>query len=339
MPRKVVMTMFRYPGIPADEDAYLKLGAGFAHQPCATEDEIVAAAGEAEAVITAMQPYSRGVIQRLPSLRLISVVGIGFEGVDVAAATEHGVLVANVPDYCQDEVSSHVLALILACNRKLIRIVDAVREGKWDSLEKPRIRHDIMPPLPRLRGQTLGLVGFGRIARTLTPKAQALGLRVLAHDPFVPRDTARDLGVELMELGELLGESDYVSVHAAQSADNMKLLGQKQFEQMKPTAFLINTARGGLVDEDALCAALSAGRIAGAALDVTDPEPPIPGSPLLDMENVILTAHTAQFSDEAMADLRRGVEENVFSVLRGEWPRGLVNPEARERYSQKWGSP
>jgi D-3-phosphoglycerate dehydrogenase len=339
MARKVIMTMFRYPGIPADEEAYRRLGAEFIHHPCATEEEIIAAAGDADAVITAMQSYSRGVIQQLTRLKLISVVGIGFEGIDVAAATEHGVLVANVPDYCQDEVSSHVLALILACNRKLVRLVDAVREGKWDSLEKPHIRHDIMPPLPRLRGQTLGLVGFGRIARALAPKAQGLGLKVLAYDPFSPQDSARELGVELVGLERLLRESDYVSVHAALTPENRRMLGEKEFEQMKPTAFLINTARGGLVDEEALCSALSRGQLAGAALDVTDPEPPRPDNPLLRMENVILTAHTAQFSDEAMADLRRGVEENIFSVLRGEWPRGLVNPEAKERYLQKWGRP
>ena len=337
MAYKVVMTLFRYPGIPQDEGAYEKLGAQFLKAPCKTEDDIIQAAQEADIVVTAMQPYSRRVIEALPRLRHICVIGIGYEGVDVEAATERGVLVTNVPDYCLDEVSDHALALLLALSRKLVRIHQAVREGKWDSMEKPHIRYNIMPGTQRLRGQTLGLVGFGRIARTLAPKARALGLRLLAYDPYIPPKVAAELGAELVDLERLLRESDFVSLHSAQTKENRKLLGRKQFQTMKPTAYLINTARGGLVDEEALVAALKEGLIAGVALDVTDPEPPRPDSPLFQMENVILTAHTAQFSDQAMADMRRKVEENIFAVLRGEWPPGLLNPQAKEKYLERFG--
>lgn len=334
---KVVMTAFRYPGLPRDPAAYKKLGAEFVHIPCQTEADLAAAARDASVVITAMQPYTRQVLEQARHLRLVSCIGIGYEGVDVDAATDLGILVSNVPDYCQDEVSDHTVALLLACSRKLVRIVDAVRAGHWESLEKPKIRLGLMPPLPRLKGQTLGLVGFGRIARTVAPKAKAFGLRVIAHDPFVPQDVADGQGVRLVDLDTLLTESDFISLHAALTAQNYHVIGRDQLRKMKKNAYMINTARGGLVDEAALVEAINEGVIAGAGLDVTDPEPPQPDSPLFKCDRIILTAHTAQYSDEAIVDLRKGVEENVFAALRGEWPRGLVNSQAKQTYSRRWG--
>ncbi len=334
---KVIMTAFRYPGLPTDLEAYKKLGAEFIHVPCQSETEIISAIREATAVITVMQPFTRNVMQQAKTLRLVSVIGIGYEGVDVDAASELGILVSNVPDYCQDEVSDHTITLILACSRKLIRVVDAVRAGHWDSLAKPRIRLDLMPPLPRLKAQTLGLVGFGRIARSVTPKAKAFGMRVIAHDPFVPQVVAQGLDVELVSIDKLLTESDFVSLHAALTPQNYHLINKERLLKMKKNTYVINTARGGLIDEAALVEAIENGVIAGAALDVTEPEPPKPDSPLFKTNKIILSAHTAQYSDEAINDLRRGVEENVFSVLRGEWPRGLLNPQAKDKYTKRWG--
>ncbi|MBF8304194.1 MAG: NAD-binding D-isomer specific 2-hydroxyacid dehydrogenase, partial [Dehalococcoidia bacterium] len=233
--------------------------------------------------------------------------------------------------------SDHTITLILASSRKLIRVVDAVRSGHWDSLEKPKIRLGLMPPLPRLKGQTLGLVGFGRIARTVAPKAKAFGMRVIAHDPFVPQAVAQGLGVELVDIDKLLTESDFISLHAALTPQNYHLINKERLLKMKKNAYIVNTARGGLIDEVALVEAIENGVIAGAALDVTEPEPPKPDSPLFKTNKIILSAHTAQYSDEAINDLRRGVEENVFSVLRGEWPRGLVNPQAKDKYTKRWG--
>lgn len=335
---KVIMTAFRYPGLPRDLEAYKKLGAEFIHIPCQTEAELIAATKDATAVITVMQPFTKKVLEKAKQLRLVSVIGIGYEGVDVDAATELGILVSNVPDYCQDEVSDHTITLILACSRKLIRVVDAVRAGQWDSLEKPKIRLGLMPPLPRLKGQTLGLVGFGRIARSVAPKAKAFGMRVIAHDPFVSQKIVEDLSVTLVELDKLLAQSDFVSLHAALTPQNYHLIDKKKLQKMKNNAYIINTARGGLIDEVALVEAIENGVIAGAALDVTEPEPPKPDSPLFKTNKIILSAHTAQYSDEAINDLRRGVEENVFSALRGEWPRGLINPPAKEKYTRRWGS-
>jgi D-3-phosphoglycerate dehydrogenase len=338
MTYKVVLTLFRYPGLPRDVEGYKKLGAEFIKIPCNTEEDIITATRDADVVVTALQPYNKRVIQNLQKCRLISVIGIGYEGVDVAAATERGILVANVPGYCVDEVSDHAMALLLACNRKILKLDKAVREGRWDSLEKPYIRFNIMSPLYRLRGQTLGIIGLGRIGRALVPKAKAFGLNILAYDPFVPPSVGSELGVKMVNLEELLRKSDFVSLHAALTPDNRHILGLEQLIMMKPTAYLINTARGGLVDEEALIIALKQGYIAGAALDVTDPEPPNPDSPLLKMDNVIITPHTAFYSELSTQDLIKGIEENIFSVLRGQEPPGLVNPQAKERYRKRFGA-
>lgn len=336
MTQKVVMTLFRYPGIPSSEEAYHKLGATFQHIPCNSEEDILAATRDCDVAITALQPYTRRVIENMERCRLISVIGIGYEGVDVPAATERGILVANVPDYCQEEVANHAMALVLACNRKLMPIIEAVRQGAWNSLEKPRIRHQIMPPLPRLSGQVLGIIGLGRIGQALVPRAKAFGLGIIGYDPYVSAAAMEEIGVEKVDLETLLRESDYITLHTALTPENRRMLGKAELQKMKPTSYVINTARGGLIDEEALVQAIKDGVLAGAALDVTDPEPPRPDSPLLKLDRVILTAHTAQYSNEAIVDLRRGVEENVFSVLRDQMPPGLVNPQAKEGYRQRW---
>ncbi|MDP6782242.1 MAG: C-terminal binding protein [Dehalococcoidia bacterium] len=336
MSYKVVMTLFRYPGIPSSEEAYQKLGATFSHTPCNGEEEIMAATMDCDVAISAMQPYTRRVIENMQHCRLISVIGIGYEGVDIEAATERGILVANVPDYCQEEVANHAMALILACNRKLVPVVEAVRQGAWDTPEKPNIRYNIMPPLPRLSGQVLGIVGLGRIGQSLVPRAKAFGMGVIAFDPFVPDATMEQMGVEKADMDSLLRESDYISLHTALTSQNRGMIGMEELQKMKPTAYLINTARGSLINESDLVQALKDGVLAGAALDVTDPEPPPPDSPLLQLDCLILTAHTAQYSNEAVVDLRQGVEENVFSVLRGHLPPGLLNPQAKDTYLERW---
>lgn len=336
MSQKVVMTLFRYPGIPSSEEAYQKLDATFHHIPCNGEEELMAATRDCDVAITALQPYTRRVIENMERCRLISVIGIGYEGVDVPVATQRGILVANVPDYCQEEVANHAMALLLACNRKLVPIIEAVRRGAWDSPEKPKIRYHIMPPLPRLSGQVLGIIGLGRIGQTVVSRAKAFGLGVIAYDPYVPTAAMEDMGVEPVDLDTLLRESDYISIHTALTPENRDMIGMEELQKMKPTAYLINTARGGLIDEGALVQALKDGVLAGAALDVTDPEPPPPDSPLLNLDRIILTAHTAQYSNEAVMELRERVEENVFSVLRGHLPPGLINPQAREAHLQRW---
>jgi len=320
--------MIRQAGIDVD---YVKAN-------CTTEAEIVEAARTADGIIcvATFQPLSRQVIEQLTRCRFIMSMGIGFDRLDVRAATERGILAANVPDYCQEEMSDHVMALILASTRKIITLNTLVRKGGWRQDPEPDIQRGIWPTMSRLRDQTLGIVGLGRIARILVPKAKGFGMRIIAHDPYLDAGQFTALGVEKVELDTLLSESDFITLHAPLTAATRHLLGPEQFKKMKMSAYLINTARGGLVDQVALYEALAAGRLAGAALDVTDPEPIRPDDPLLTLDNVIVTPHSAHASIPAlMAVLMRPVEEMV-RVFRGEWPVGLINPEAKARYSERW---
>jgi len=305
---------------------------------CTTEAEIVQAAGGADAIIcyAMFQPFSRRVIEQLRRCRFIMSLGIGYELLDVPAASERGILVANVPDYCQDEMSDHVMALILAWTRKIIKLRDVVRAGGWQHEAEPDIQRGIWPTMSRLRDQTLGIIGLGRIARVLVPKAKGFGMRVIAHDPYVDADQFRAVGVERVDLDTLLSESDFITLHAPLTPATKHMLGPEQLKQVKSSAYLINTARGGLIDQQALYEALAGLRLAGAALDVTDPEPIAPDDPLLKLDNVIVTPHSAHASIPAlMAVLMRPAEE-MTRVFRGEWPVGLINPEAKERFSKRW---
>ena len=311
----------------------------FVRRHCATEDEIIAAAYDADAVIgvATFQPFSRKVIQRLTKCRLIQSIGIGYDYLDVEAATEQGILAANIPDCSLEEVSDHSMALILACTRRIVQLNDAVKKGGWKAQTDSDFQRSIWPKMSRLRGQILGLIGFGRIPRSLVPKAKGFGLRIIAYDPYVAASVSEDLGVELVTLDKLLAESDIISVHSALTSENRHMLGLMQFKKMKPTACLINTARGPLVDQRALYTALTEGYLAGAALDVTEPEPIDPADPLLKLDNVIVTAHSAHFSIPAyMAQMLRPADE-IARVFKGEWPIGLLNPQAKEKYNQKWG--
>jgi len=306
---------------------------------CTTEDEIIAAAHDADAIIgvATFQPFSRRVIEKLTKCRLILSMGIGYDNLDLEAATEHNILAANVPDYCLEEVSDHAMALILASTRKIVKLNHTVKEGGWKKEPDPDIQRSIWPKMSRLRGQTLGLVGFGRIPQTLVPKAKGFGMRVIAYDPYVQPSAFESLGVERVELDQLLAESDIISLHSALTAETKHMLGLEQLKKMKPTAYLINTARGALIDQRALHTALTEGYLAGAALDVTEPEPINPDDPLLKLDNVIITAHSAHFSIPAYLELTRRPGEEVARVLKGDWPIGLINPQVKERYRQRWG--
>ena len=334
----VVTTPVDYPGIPYyGEETYRELDARLEKKVCRGEDELLEAARDADAVITGGEPYSRRVIEGLEMCRVISNIGIGYDGVDVEAATERGICVANVPDYCLEEMADHTMGLLLACARKLVRLDKAVKAGKWDTQAKVTIRSEVMQPTFRLRGQTLGLIGLGRIPRSVVPRAKAFALNVIAYDPYIPAEVAEGVGVEMVEMDRLLRESDYISLHAALTAENRGMMNAEVFARMKPTAYFINTARGGLVDEEALYDALSRGVIAGAGLDVMEPEPPSLDNPLLHLDNVIVTAHSANYSQESAVELRRRPEEEVFRVLRGEWPYGFVNPQVKDNFVSRWG--
>ena len=338
---KVVVTFYAPGIVPTYDELLTKLGAEVEKTFCATEEELISACSEADAVIalgiriTPGYIFSLKVIENLNKCRLIALTGIGYDNVDISAATEKGICVANVPYYCLEEVSDHAMALILACARKFYQLLPDVRSGKWSTQAE---YSSALKPLRRLSTQTLGLIGFGKIPRTIAPKAKAFGFRIIAYSPHVPDNLFKKLEVESVGLDQLLEESDFVSLHTALTSETKYLMGLQQFKKMKNTAYLINTARGELVDEKDLYTALSQGIIAGAGLDVLNLEPPSPNNPLLTLDNVLITGHFAYYSEESREELFMQPWEEVARVLKGKWPHGLVNPEVKERFRVKWGA-
>jgi D-3-phosphoglycerate dehydrogenase len=333
---KAVAT-FYLPGLPYPDEVITSAGGEFVKAMCRTADEIVQCALDADAATapTSVTPYTRNIIESLPRLRILASVGIGYESIDLEAATEHGIVVTTVPDYCWEEVSDHALTLMMALGRKIFPVHSAVLKGGWGTT--PDVRGGLLPPMFRFRGQTLGIIGFGSIGRTLALKAQGLGFNVMAYDPFASREVMLMFGVSKAGMEDVLKQSDYVSLHAALTPENHHLLRREHFQMMKPTAYLVNTARGPLLDEVALIEALRSKEIAGAGLDVMDQEPPPKDNPLLSMDNVILTGHSAQFSDESELELWRKPLEEIASLMQGRWPRYVVNSQVRSRYEDKWG--
>ena len=304
----------------------------------ATEDEIIAAAGDADAVITqtTFQPFSKRVLASLSNCKFVISAGIGYDKLDVDAATELGILAANVPDFCLEEVSDHTMALILACTRRIVQLNEIARRGDWKPHPDPYLGSEVWPKMSRLRGQTLGLIGFGRISQALVPKAKGFGLRIIAYDPYIPLDIFQQFGVEQVSLDHLLAQSDIVSVHVPLTSETSHLLGLEELKKMKSSACLVNTARGPIVDHEALYIALSQGHIAAAAVDVTEPEPLPTDSLLLKLDDFIVTDHSAHSSPSSFAELPPRPGEEVIRVVKGEWPIGLLNPQVKEKYRRRW---
>jgi D-3-phosphoglycerate dehydrogenase len=278
----------------------------------AAADDILAVARDADAVLVTYAKLPGELLKELKRCKVIGRFGLGVDNIDIPAAAQLGITVTYVPDYCLREVSDHAMALLLALARKIPFSNRLVQSGRW---EVPPI-----VPLRRLEGQVLGLVGFGNIPRALAPKAKAFGLKVITHDPYVSADVVKALGVENNSFEDLLGRSDFVSVHAPLSPATRGLMNAAAFARMKKGAFLVNTARGPLVDETALVAALDSGHLGGVALDVVMVEPLAKDSPLLGRDNVILTPHTAFYSVEALEELQTKCATDVARVLSGEEP-------------------
>lgn len=321
-----------------DERVYDGLkGIHYLNHPCDTEDEIIAVAHDANAVVIGHEPYTRKVITGLRECRLMVTPKTGYDNIDVAAATETGICVSNISGVSSEEVSDHAMTLLLACARKILREDKAVRAGQWRSIHGPEMEAIWKGILP-LRGQTLGLIGFGKIPRALVPKAKGFGLKILVYDPYVPEEVTREMDVTRVELEYLLRESDYVSLHSALTAENRHMLGRAQIGLMKRSAYFINTARGPLVDEAALYDALRKGEIAGAGLDCLEVEPARMDNPILKLDNVIVTGHSGHYSDITVATLRRRPLEDARRIMAGQWPVGWLNPEVKAKYIARWGS-
>jgi D-3-phosphoglycerate dehydrogenase len=334
---KVIRT-FRMPASDYENEVLARVGATMEIAPFAagqcTEEDVLSYVKDAYAVITVFEPFTRRVIGQLTNCRLIANFGIGYQNIDIAAATDYGICVTNNPEYCLEEVSDHAMALLLNLARRIRILNEAVHGGKTTYGEIAQARGRVF----RLQGQTLGLVAFGRIPIKLVPKARGFGLNIIAYDPYVSTTVVEKAGVELVSFDRLLEESDYISIHAALNPENEGMFGLPQFKKMKSTAYLINTARGGLIDNDALYTALSQGMIAGAALDVTEPEPINIDNRLLKLNNVIFTGHSAYFSETSTIEQRKGPVNEIARVLTGEWPRALVNPQVKDKFIERWRS-
>ena len=284
-------------------------------------EEFIDEAADCDALLnTYAGPITAEVMARMPKCRIIARYGIGVDTIDLEAATREGIIVTNNPSYCVEEVAEHTLALLLACARKVAFYDRLVRGGRW---EVPPGK-----PMFRLSGRTLGLVGFGNIARQVAVRAASFGMRIVFADPFV-KDDPHDIPAKKVELEALLRESDFVSVHPPLTRETRGMIGDEALSKMKASAFLINCSRGPVVDTDALARALDAKKIAGCALDTTDPEPLPDPHPLRGRDNVIITPHVAWYSEQALVGLQAGAPGEVRRVLTGEWPVNVVNRDVR----------
>jgi D-3-phosphoglycerate dehydrogenase len=273
-------------------------------------DDILAVARDADAVMVTYAKLTRDLIAQLTKCRAIGRFGLGVDNIDLPACKEKGIAVNYVPDYCIREVSDHAMALLLALIRKIPLSNKLVQAGRW---EMPAV-----VPIRRIEGTVFGLIGFGNIPRLVAPKAQAFGISVIAHDPYAKADLFKQAGVESVGMDALLNRSDYISIHAPLTPATRGMMNAEAFAKMKKGVFVVNTARGPLIDEAALIAALDAGQVGGAALDVVTSEPLAKDSALLGRDNVIITPHTAFYSIEALDELQRKCASDVARVLSGE---------------------
>ena len=311
------------PGL--DEELIRQNGGTIRYGKAVDERDRLRLAERAEVIVASTAPLTREFFAALPRLKGVVRLGIGVDSVDLDAATDLGIVVANVPDFCSDEVAEHALALILAVTRKLVLADRKTRLGEW----VPGV-HALLRPIRRLSGQTLGLIGLGNIGRSLASRAKGLGLKVIAYDPHVSAQAAQAAGVPLMSLEALLPQVDILSLHVPMTAETKGIVNARTLALLKPGAILVNTARGPVVDEAALCAALASGRLAGAGLDVLQQEPLRLPHPLTEFENVVFTCHYASMSEESYVIMRQESSEQAVQIIRGEFPRHLVNVRVKD---------
>ena len=300
--------------------------------PDGEEQTLISLAGDVDAIMTCFAQVTPNVLRAAPKCVAVGRFGVGVDNIAVDTATELGMAVTYVPDYCVDEVSDHVMALLLAWNRRIALFDKSVKDDGWGSVA-------LTMRMMRLRGKTLGVVGFGRIGQAVAQKSLAFGFRVLAFDPYMTAEQCALRGARKVELDELLSASDFVTLHSPLNVETERMIGAREFGLMKSDALLINCARGPLIDEDALYDALVGDGIAAAALDVMADNHPAPDHPLLSLDNIIVTPHVAFFSQEATLELEQRAAREVARVLTGRMPDNLVNtavmdhPNPRHRLS------
>ncbi len=306
----IAVTDSVFPTLDPAKAALARLNPTYRMAKSASADDILAVARDADALLITYAKITREIIGQLTKCKAIGRFGLGVDNIDLPAAKEKGIAVNYVPDYCIREVSDHTMALLLSLIRKVPLSNKLVQAGRW---EMPAV-----VPIRRIEGTVLGLVGFGHIPRLVAPKAQAFGIKVIAYDPFAKAELFKAANVESVDFDTLLQRSDYVSVHAPLMAQTRGMMNADAFAKMKKGAYVVNTARGPLIDEPALIAALDAGQVGGAGLDVVATEPLAKDSPLLGRDNVIVSPHTAFYSIEALEELQSKCASDVARVLSGE---------------------
>ncbi len=327
MPDHLVVFTERVEGpVPGlDEELIRQNGGEVRYGRAQSEAERIRMAVDAEIIVMGSTPLTREFFSGVPRMKGVVRLGIGVDNLDLAAATEFGIVIGNVPDFCSEEVAEHTLGLIFAVTRKISLADRKSRAGQWvagmDAL---------MRPMKRLSGQTLGIIGLGKNGRTLARKAQGLGLNVIGFDPYLSEEAARAMGITLMSLHELLPQSDIVSLNVPVTTETHDLINSRTLALVKPGAILINTARGPVVDETALAAALASGRLSGAGLDVLQNEPLHLPHPLAEFDNVVFTCHYASLSESSYASMRRQVSDQIVQIIRGEFPKNFVNPQVKD---------
>lgn len=327
---KIVITDHRFPDVAAERRAVESEGGTLVVGQVTDEVGLIELCSHADGVLAVRAQITRRVIEAMTCCKIIVRYGIGVDTIDIDAASSRGIAVANVPDYCVDEVSDHALALLLALSRQIRRGAALAQKDRWSTSE--------MPPLRRLRGQTFSLFGAGKIGLLLASKVKALGMRVFACDPFLSDAVARSAGIERVSIDEMLAISDFISLHAPLTPETANIFGTSSFKLMKNSAFIINTARGGLIDEVALLTALDHGEICGAALDVLDSETAVTPvrAAIVNHPRIIVTPHIAWLSEEARCTLQEKAVAQVLDCLRGNKPYGMINSVAVAKRSMSW---
>lgn len=319
MSTKVLITDYVWPSTDPERAVLESAGIELVIAPDTSENTLAELAKDVDAIMFCFAQVTSKVLEAATQCKIAARYGIGVDNVDIPKATELGIVVTNVPDYCMDEVTDHAFGMILALNRRLVPHTRDVVRGGWNDVA-------LNQPMHRTRGATMGIVGYGRIGRSLAAKAIGFGMNILTYDPMIEPGSSIE-GATATTLDELLEESDFVSLHVPLLPSTENMISAPELARMKKGSIIVNCARGGLIDENALASALESGHIAGAGLDVVEHTPPNPSSPLLAQENVIITPHTAFFSQASTVELEERTAGEVVRVLAGDKPENWINPE------------
>jgi D-3-phosphoglycerate dehydrogenase len=311
---RVVITDCDHGSIREEKEEFDRMGAELILAQVREEEELIRVGKEADGLINQYALLTRRVFENLPKCKVVARYGVGVDSIDLRAATDLGIIIANVPDYCIDEVASHAVAMMLTLTRKTAFFDRKVKSSQWDFRQGT--------PIHRIQGKTLGLIGCGKIGFEVAKRISAFGVKVMAFDPYIQRTGEK---IELTDLETVLRKSDFISIHCPLNDSTQHLIGDQEFQKMERKPLLINTSRGPIVNEKALIQALEEGRISGAGLDVLETEPPDSKNPMLKMENVIFSPHVGFYSEESISELKRRTARNVSDVLRGRWPGSVVN--------------